>query len=68
MQLTKIPMCFINGPADPNSGAHMAQRYRELIPAPIVILLDNDIGHWPQIEAPQAVIGAYKNFMNMAKK
>ncbi len=63
MKQTKIPMCFINGPADPNSGEHMAQRYRELIPAPLVIFLSNDIGHWPQIEAPKEVLEAFEEFV-----
>ncbi len=47
MQQTKIPMCFINGPSDPNSGLHMAKRYEELIPNPNIILLSKNIGHWP---------------------
>lgn len=59
MQRTKIPMCFINGPADPNSGIHMARRYRELIPEPDITLLPAGIGHWPQIEAPGEVLNAF---------
>jgi pimeloyl-ACP methyl ester carboxylesterase len=56
MRQTKVPMRFIDGPADPNSGRHMADRYRELIADPDVVVLDDDIGHWPQIEAPEAVL------------
>lgn len=62
MQTTSVPMCFINGPYDPNSGIHMANRYKELIPNPIVKLLDAQIGHWPQLEAPKAVLKAYFEF------
>jgi pimeloyl-ACP methyl ester carboxylesterase len=62
MQKTLIPMCFINGPADPNSGLHMAKRYQELIPNSNVILLSEHIGHWPQIEAPIEVVQALKKF------
>lgn len=58
MRKTSIPMCFINGPADPNSGIHMANRYKELIPGANVVLLQEDIGHWPQIEAPNQVLKA----------
>ena len=47
MQKTKVPMCLINGPADPNSGIHMANRFMQLIPNADVRLLANDIGHWP---------------------
>ncbi|MCU0323398.1 MAG: alpha/beta hydrolase [Chitinophagaceae bacterium] len=64
MQNTRVPMCFINGPSDPNSGLHMAKRYQELIPNPNVILLSQHIGHWPQIEAPAEVVQALKKFYN----
>ncbi|MBS1690968.1 MAG: alpha/beta hydrolase [Actinobacteria bacterium] len=56
MRETTVPMRLIDGPADPNSGAHMAARYREVIPNADVVMLDDDIGHWPQIEAPDAVV------------
>ena len=59
MRQTAVPMRLIDGPADPNSGAHMAARYREIIPDPDVVLLDAHIGHWPQIEAPEAVLTAF---------
>ncbi|WP_459963635.1 alpha/beta fold hydrolase [Nocardia sp. IFM 10818] len=57
-----VPMRLINGPMDPNSGAHMAARYRELVPGPDIVSLDN-IGHWPQLEAPQAVFAAAHAFL-----
>jgi pimeloyl-ACP methyl ester carboxylesterase len=56
MRQTDVPMRLIDGPADPNSGRHMAQRYLEVIPHPDVVMLDDAIGHWPQIEAPDAVL------------
>ena len=34
----------------------MADRYREVIPNPDVVMLADDIAHWPQIEAPDAVL------------
>ena len=52
MQNTKVIMCYINRQLDPNSGIHMANRYKELIPNPNVKLPGQDIGHWPQIEYP----------------
>jgi pimeloyl-ACP methyl ester carboxylesterase len=67
MQKTEIPMCFIDGPADPNSGIHMAKRYEDLIPNPKVVLLTKNIGHWPQLEDPQQVIEAYTNFVSLTK-
>jgi pimeloyl-ACP methyl ester carboxylesterase len=59
MRQTTVPMRLIDGPVDPNSGAHMAARYREVIPNPDVVMLGGDIGHWPQIEAPDAVLEAF---------
>ncbi|CAM3323614.1 alpha/beta hydrolase [Mycobacterium intermedium] len=56
MRQTSVPMRLIDGPVDPNSGRHMAQRYLEVIPNPDVVMLADDIGHWPQIEAPDAVV------------
>lgn len=56
MRETAIPMRLIDGPIDPNSGAHMAKRYAEVIPDADVVMLADDIGHWPQLEAPEAVL------------
>ncbi len=61
MQSTRIPLRFINGSLDPISGAHMAARYRELIPSPDVVALD-DVGHYPQVEAPAEVLAACREF------
>lgn len=62
MQETSIPLCFVNGPADPNSGLHMANRFRELIPNGTLYLLSAHIGHWPQIEAPEETLGSFYSF------
>lgn len=56
MRQTRVPMRLIDGPADPNSGSQMAARYREVIPDPDIVMLADDIGHWPQIETPDAVL------------
>jgi pimeloyl-ACP methyl ester carboxylesterase len=66
MRRTRIPMRLIDGPYDPNSGRHMADRYRELIPNPDVILLDEHVGHWPQIEDPDGVIRHALDFIEAA--
>lgn len=62
MITTKIPMCYICGPYDPNSGIKMANRYLEIVPNPNVKLLGEHIGHWPQLEDPEGVIKAYAEF------
>jgi pimeloyl-ACP methyl ester carboxylesterase len=64
MRETSVPMRFIDGPCDPNSGRHMADRYAELIPAPDVVLLGDAIGHWPQIEDPQGVLTHFLEFVD----
>ena len=56
MRETDVSMRLIDGPVDPNSGAHMARRYAEVIPDADVVMLADDIGHWPQLEAPDAVL------------
>ena len=63
MQQTHVPLKLICGAADPISGAHMAARYQELVPQANVSLLDN-IGHYPQVEAPGAVIAAFLQFQD----
>ena len=57
-----VPIRLINGAADPNSGRHMAERYRELVPGADIVSLEQ-VGHWPQIEAPQAVLAAALPFL-----
>ena len=63
MRRTHVPMRFIDGPYDPNSGRHMAERYMEVIPEPDVVLLADDIGHWPQIEDPQGALTHFLEFI-----
>jgi pimeloyl-ACP methyl ester carboxylesterase len=48
----RVPLRLICGADDPVSGAHAAARYRELVPAADVRLLDG-VGHYPQLEAPE---------------
>ena len=62
LQKSDVPLRFVNGPLDPVSGAHMAERYRELVPRADVVLLDG-IGHYPQVEDPEGVLKAYFAFL-----
>ncbi|KAL6047352.1 Mesoderm specific transcript [Balamuthia mandrillaris] len=55
----EVPLYLINGPADPISGLHMAERYKELVPNPKVELLASHIGHFPLLEAPLETVEAY---------
>jgi pimeloyl-ACP methyl ester carboxylesterase len=56
-----VPRRLICGAVDPVSGRHLAERYRELVPDPDVVLLD-DVGHYPQLEAPDRVVDEYEAF------
>lgn len=61
MQETRVPLRVIDGAVDPISGAHMVERYRELIESADTVLLPA-IGHYPQTEAPAEVLGHYLQF------
>ena len=61
MQQTRVPLHFINGVQDPISGLHMLEQYQELIPNPQTTALD--VGHYPQLEAPNLVLDAYTTFI-----
>ena len=61
MQAYEVPMRVIDGAVDPVSGAHMVERYRELIEQPDTVLLGS-IGHYPQVEAPELVLKHYLAF------
>lgn len=56
-----VPMRFINGVHDPISGAHMLDRLLALRPDADVVRLP--VGHYPQLEAPEAVLEAFLPFV-----
>lgn len=58
-----VPIGLINGSVDPVSGAHMVQRYREVVSPDHFVEELPSIGHYPQVEAPQAVVEAYQRFL-----
>lgn len=65
LQDADVPITLINGLADPISGRSIVARWRELLPhAPVHAL--PGVGHYPQIEAPEAVLAAYGAFVQTA--
>ncbi|MGX9463157.1 alpha/beta fold hydrolase [Shewanella sp. A14] len=56
-----IPVKLIAGALDPISGKHMIDRYRQLIPNANITEMPT-LGHYPQIEAANAVFTAYFTF------
>lgn len=61
LQNSGVPLRLIVGLEDSISGAHMAARYRELIPDPDIAEL-RGVGHYPQVEAPDEVLAAARIF------
>ncbi len=56
-----VPRRLICGAVDPISGRHLADRYRELVPDADVVVLEG-VGHYPQLETPEAVCEAFLAF------
>jgi pimeloyl-ACP methyl ester carboxylesterase len=56
-----VPRRLICGAADPVSGRHLADRYRELVPDPDVVVLE-DVGHYPHLEVHDRVVDEYEAF------
>ena len=63
LQRSVVPIGLINGSVDPVSGAHMVARYREVVSPNHYIVELPEIGHYPQVEAPEGVIDAYLRFL-----
>ena len=61
LQRTKIPFRFINGLADKVSGAHLVERFRQIMPQTDIIELEG-IGHYPHFETPARVLEKYFEF------
>jgi pimeloyl-ACP methyl ester carboxylesterase len=58
---SSVPRRLICGAVDPVSGRHLADRYRELVPEPDVVVLE-DVGHYPQLEVHDRVVDEYLAF------
>ena len=61
LQQAGVPLRLINGAVDPHSGAHMVERYEQLVPEPDTVQLPG-IGHYPHTEAPVQVLRHYLAF------
>jgi len=62
LRQARMPLALVNGSADPVSGAHMVARFREVVGDQHFIRELPGIGHYPQIEAPEAVLEACQAF------
>ena len=62
----RVPLMLIDGLLDPVSGSNMTAKWKELLPdAPLVELAD--IGHYPQMEAPEQVLDACVPFFESTR-
>lgn len=61
LERTKVPLRFINGLADPVSGAHLVKRFREVLPHTDIIELV-EIGHFPHFEVPTETLRHFFDF------
>lgn len=62
LQEIDVPFLMINGSADPVSGRHLVERFRELIPDQANIVEVDGVGHFPHLEAPEAVLQELSKF------
>jgi pimeloyl-ACP methyl ester carboxylesterase len=60
-----VPVKLINGGADPVSGKHMYEYFREIVPDAKAACL-KDVGHYPQTEAPDRVLAEAMVFFDRA--
>ncbi len=63
LKRSTVPIGLINGSVDPVSGAHMVARYRDVVSPDHFIAELPSIGHYPQVEAPEATADAYFRFL-----
>ena len=57
---TRVPLRMINGVHDPVSGEHLVERMEQLRPGIDTVRLP--VGHYPQVEAAEAVLEAFLAF------
>jgi pimeloyl-ACP methyl ester carboxylesterase len=57
LERADLPLHLVWGMADPRSGAHIAEHVRRRVPRTRIVALP-DVGHYPHLEAPEAVAAA----------
>lgn len=62
LQHATVPLALINGSVDPVSGAHLVQRYRTLACRLDFLAEFSNVGHYPQLEAPELTLAAFFAF------
>jgi pimeloyl-ACP methyl ester carboxylesterase len=67
LQTARVPIGLVNGSLDPVSGKHLVERYREVVGSDGFIEELDRVGHYPQVEAPEAVTAAWRRFVRSAE-
>ena len=62
LQRMSPPFRFIDGLADKVSGAHLVERFRQLVPHQTDIIELENIGHFPHFETPNIVLEKFFEF------
>ena len=63
LQTSTVPLALINGSVDPVSGAHMVARYQELACRLDYLVQLPNVGHYPQVEAPEDLVSHYQEYL-----
>ncbi len=58
------PFLFINGLADPVSGRHLVERFRQIVPHQKDIIELENIGHFPHFEKPETILEKFFEFQD----
>nr|XP_054114120.1 mesoderm-specific transcript homolog protein-like [Callithrix jacchus] len=60
-----IPIHFIYGPVDPvNPYTEFLELYRKMLLRSTVLILDDHVSHYPQLEDPMGFLNVYMGFIN----
>lgn len=62
LERMRQPFRMINGSADKVSGAHLVEKFREVVPSQTDIFELKDIGHFPHMEVPEVVVDKFFEF------
>lgn len=68
LERMKQPFLFINGSADPVSGRHLVERFREVVSHQTNIVELEHIGHFPHFEVPETVLAKFFEFQDKTAK
>lgn len=63
-----MPLRLVYGPADPVNGERTAAVFRREVADADVVRLADGVGHYPQIEDPEAVWTAFEEHLEQARE